>query len=550
MALIPINNQPVRMEPFPEETFACAHDEYCTHYTNSIVGDLIMVQMKQTPCGDNLVADGTFTIDNYLPYWAFTYGYWVINDNGTDVAGSATKIPGSAGTLTQAILPASTVIGDYFTITYTVTGMTDGVLTVLLGGNTSRVVTENGTYTDYVYMTVLSNLLLSFSADATFDGSVSNISGYQLIYNFTGAAKLVDLDDTIIGNMLVDILDDRVTFYYPLSGLAEGCYRVVVIDDCNDYFTIVAGTELINNPLITDPGSPEWGTYEVNASSTLTGGKIVQTTGAGANNITWIGNNDLADLIPLTGTYILQIRVITGAMADINMSLDIWSWDGVSFASGIDLIGSIPSLSANTTHLIQFVHSFDPASDGINFKFNNTYTLAGHDNEFLSINIKYIPVDTGVDEFGYRSNCLKVVADVGNMVKVIGSPVALADIGDDDIYSMDFLFSDVFTHLEMLLDLSFTNPHRPVNQNTYLYSSGSKDKTHAYLDKAWDLVFHAVDENAHDVISTMMQMEYTYINGNRYICEDKEYTADWAKGEAGLAESVVEVSRVGKVIFK
>ena len=553
MALVPIKNQPVMMQPFPEETFMCDRDEFCLTYSNDVAltDDFITLQMKQTPCGDDLVTDGNFTEDNYLPYWTFTYGYWQINDNGTETEGSATKIPGSAGTLTQSIIPASSVVGDYYKLTYTITGMTAGTLTVLLGDNTSRIVTENGTYTDYTTLAVLTNQLLSFSADSTFDGNVSGVSCYQLLADFTAAALLIDLDGNEVEQLSYEIDDDRVNFSTgQVLNLAEGCYRIAVIDNCFDYINIIGGTEIMGDPLINNAAAWE---FVVDAASVVvSGGKMTITTGAGNNDFMANDTTSSAQVSPtLIGlTKLIRITIVTGAIASLPIAVNVYTADNSGLAQ-TNLIATIPYLSANATHSIQVAHTFDANAYMILLEFVIDTNLASQVNEILSVSIKHTDLDAAVEEYGYRSNCIKVVSDLGNKVKIRGRVVD-SDTLDSTIdeSSMGFKFSEDFPELWMYIDLSFTNPHRPIKQDTYLYSTGSKKKTFATLDKAWDLVIHAVDENAHDVISTILNMEYCYINGNRYICEDKEYSADWAKGEASVAEAVVEVSRVGDVIFK
>jgi len=549
MALVPIKNQPIRMESFPEETFMCSTDQYCVHYLKDT--DDIIVQMKQTPCGDDLVDDGTFTEDNYLPYWAFAYGYWEINDNGTEEAGSATKIPGSSGTLTQDVLTSSNVVvNDYLKLTYTVTGMTAGQLTVLLGGNTSRVVTENGTYTDYVLMIVVSDMLLSFSANSTFDGSVSEVSCYLLKHNFDGAAILQDLDGNLVASpTLTDYADDRVIFTWNTDSIDEGCYRVAIVDECDPLFTGVTNVELNLDVPIDDSPPGGWLLGGSGATGAISGGFWSQTTVAtAAQNLNRAGRGFAAAIAD--GTYVFKVEIITGSQ-DTDRSdstLEVWLCDGF-YTTGSSNLVTITNPQPNLTYTLYVIAAKVTSDVGfLIIQDNRGSSTAGQVNQVASVSIKYGDVLSVTNIYGYESNCLKVKTDLDDMALFRGQTIE--DTNSVDEYSMGFYFITPFNHLQIRVPASFTNPHRPIKQDAYLYSTGSKKKTFAQLDKAWDLVIHAVDENAHDVISTILNMEYCYINGNRYICEDKDYSADWAKGEASVAEAVVEVSRVGDVIFK
>jgi hypothetical protein len=372
-----------------------------------------------------------------------------------------------------------------------------------------------------------------------------------LLADFTAAALLIDLDGNEVEQLSYEIDDDRVNFSTgQVLNLAEGCYRIAVIDDCFDYINIIGGTEIMGDPLINNAAAWE---FVVDAASVVvSGGKMTITTGAGNNDFMANDTTSSAQVSPtLIGlTKLIRITIVTGAIASLPIAVNVYTADNSGLAQ-TNLIATIPYLSANATHSIQVAHTFDANAYMILLEFVIDTNLASQVNEILSVSIKHTDLDAAVEEYGYRSNCIKVVSDLGNKVKIRGRVVD-SDTLDSTIdeSSMGFKFSEDFPELWMYIDLSFTNPHRPIKQDTYLYSTGSKKKTFATLDKAWDLVIHAVDENAHDVISTILNMEYCYINGNRYICEDKEYSADWAKGEASVAEAVVEVSRVGDVIFK
>jgi hypothetical protein len=100
------------------------------------------------------------------------------------------------------------------------------------------------------------------------------------------------------------------------------------------------------------------------------------------------------------------------------------------------------------------------------------------------------------------------------------------------------------------LNLQFSNPHSPIKTENYLYSNGRKKKAYAQVGKAWDLTFHAVDENMHDTIANIINCDQFTINGNEYITDEKEYTANYGpKGVDPVGESTIEVQKIENTRF-
>lgn len=112
--------------------------------------------------GSQLVTNGGFDTDT-----AWTKGTgWAIG------SGVATKTAGTASTLTPstAIVPT---VGRWYVVEYTIT-RTAGSLSVSIGAGTGAAKTASGTHREILCASTTDNL--TFSADATFDGTVDSVS--------------------------------------------------------------------------------------------------------------------------------------------------------------------------------------------------------------------------------------------------------------------------------------------------------------------------------------------------------------------------------------
>lgn len=116
--------------------------------------------------GSQLVTNGGFDTDT-----AWTKGTgWAIG------SGVATKTAGTASTLTPstAIVPT---VGRWYVVEYTIT-CTAGSLAVSIGAGTGAAKTASGTYREILCASTTGNL--TFSADATFAGTVDSVSVREL----------------------------------------------------------------------------------------------------------------------------------------------------------------------------------------------------------------------------------------------------------------------------------------------------------------------------------------------------------------------------------
>ncbi|PWU23406.1 hypothetical protein C5B42_03175, partial [Candidatus Cerribacteria bacterium 'Amazon FNV 2010 28 9'] len=133
---------------------------------------------------------------------------WTLNANWAFANNLFTHTTGATNTVTQALAAATS--GKAYSITYTVSGMTAGTITVSMGASgTAR--SANGTYTESIVST---STTLTFTPTSTFDGSISNFSVTQVNIPPSGGTATQLLTD---GNM-----EAAGTSAWTGSGLSKG----------------------------------------------------------------------------------------------------------------------------------------------------------------------------------------------------------------------------------------------------------------------------------------------------------------------------------------
>lgn len=127
------------------------------------------------------VTNGSFT--GSATGWTLGSG-WSYGSNAVAHAAS-----GGTATLTQTSM--NVVIGGVYTVTYTISGMTAGTVTVSIGGAAGTARSANGTYTQALTATTTGTL--TFTPTTTFDGTIDDVyAGVTLNFlPFTESPELV-----------------------------------------------------------------------------------------------------------------------------------------------------------------------------------------------------------------------------------------------------------------------------------------------------------------------------------------------------------------------
>lgn len=481
-----------------------------------------------------------------LACWEYTSTWTIDTDNDT-----ACHTPGTAGYLRASIYSTLTS-SDYLNVTFSIFGMSAGTITVKAGGNQLAVITESGTYSLWGTLGGTDSRL-TFEVDGPFDGCISpGVSHrYLSIAEVSTAARLIDSNNDVVTivDPLAEIIEDRIIYYLDTTLLADDCYTLSILDPCGD----VDGVTEINSdvPLST---SGSWtivediGTGPGVTTTVVSGGKMTQSKAANALGVSAVMNTYLWP----TGQqyYVVDIEFTTGTIQS-STEVALYLPNG-SATIYYPLKQNVLSNTTYSLNKIVGVLNQNPSTIGTAGNIYNKFGIGlyctdagGTTNEISSFSIRIKQYDPANQP--YISNCLSVRANTGNAKLIIG-------LSDSD-RSHGFIFTSNFPQLENRLQLSFTNPHHTNKNGGYNYSNGRKKKTYSANDKAWDLTYHKVDENKHDNIQAIMSMDHFYIgeltDNEEYYWEDKSYDPDWPKkGNTGLAESTVEVSRIDQGTYK
>ncbi len=235
-----IPNQPIVFEDSLDECNRSLAQCYCQKFQP---GDYLKFQFKQQPCGNDLICDGNFEDDSQNAGEVIDNACWLGDGNAgyygwlVGTPGAACHTPGSADDLTAVSPPFS--VGEYYKLTFIISGVTAGVLTVSAGDKVFEYDT-NGTKTIYFEADTTA---LIFSADTDWDGCITGVESYML--SNTIDIVLANLDGNLIANLVpfVDYKNEFITVVAKIDDITEqgsgdplayGKYQVIITDPCNE----------------------------------------------------------------------------------------------------------------------------------------------------------------------------------------------------------------------------------------------------------------------------------------------------------------------------
>jgi len=548
MALIPIMGQPVNLLPDSEQTFTCDDGvSYCVLYGKE-AGDegtppeRIMFEMKQEPCGSTLVSNGGFTDGSS---WTVVDGSIVFAD------GKANHIVGTSAELSQSIIDID--LGTYYKIDVTVTGMSGGTLDIYFtqSGSYSVQITENGIYTFYLYnLTDNDNITFVWSSDC--DASISGVSVFKLLDSTEITANLLDADDVIVSPLDIAQFDEFILFSIATSSLTDGCYSVEIIDPC----PFASGM----TPLFASPDFANPSDWTVTANSPTAS---IATLGPPYGNV-FLFDEDNSVPSPVWAKATQAFAIPTGVKLLLKITVDLCNLGGDSLLNNLVIFaadgGDVQELlrkninqcisGLSTFYVVVDASFLSPSNLDMGVWIDDNSPSSGNFSFTEYVQVEYAVITNGTSGY-FKSNCLTVTTDTTGTRLVEG----FADLTDTSSSpsrgrSLGFLFVEDYFWLKARLGLSFTNPHSPIKTENSLYSNGEKSKIYAQVSKAWDLTFHAADENMHDTIANIINCDRFTIDGVEYMTDEKEYTANYgAKGAATVGESTIEVQKVNGTRF-
>lgn len=528
MPIVTIPNQPINLDP-PQRDECNIGDgrEYCTMYNGS---DYAYLQFKQTPCGANKVANGNFSATPPDQGWTLDAGWTAIANSigGSLTDGTVVHTPGTIDYLIQ-LIPFTT--GKYYKITITVGNRTAGGVEIILGGTSLGSITSNGEFTLYGYAAGGNNLQIK--ANSAFDGYVAYISCYELRNDYS--AVLVDADT--LGSVsqpsfTYTYQEDFVTVSWQWSGIAYGCYKVLIGDPCNPG----SSTEILTNPSFDTTSN--WTIDDVGGGApmmSIFGGNLVVQTPKNNPGVvdTEVGYQLLPDR---TGTCCYRATITFGTIDAALSGFQFIVGIGNSSYSGFDSGYFTPT--SNTTYTFDFCGVNFATIANRRFFIGVTGTYPNSPNNLFariaSVSLRAI-YNCATGGSSFESNCLTVAAD---------HDCAKLTIGQCASGSVKYGFRwGSFLLAQRSRFLKF-NPFYPTEGEDYEYSNGRRALTFAKREKYYEGLFDYADETFHDATSTQILCDTFTIDGVEYFVSPDNYKPEWANnGNQQLAQSKIELRK-------
>lgn len=357
MAIVPIPNQPINIEPYVPDPCRTNYGGFCQKVAFS---DNLNFQFQKTPCEADLVTDGNFNAvgSELLTNGGFTGSStgWTLGAGWAYGSNKITCTPGSSGGFAQTGLTIAS--GKTYRVQITVTGRTAGYIQAVLGGAVSQELSTNESFTLYLTTTTIASSI-TFTNDTTFDGSVDLISLKEVApdwdtaweYQTTGSSNTDGMFCSIPGTggdlaQTISYLNGgyyKVTF--TVSGRTAGTLRLymggTVIDDITENGTFTKyGTSIGTNQLKFSATSTFDGCVSYVTSYKLVAafiyqllnqdGTVAATQPAAWNESTY-GDKVLVD-VELSGVPEGCYKVSVGDPCDLSAGAELLT--NASFASG------------------------------------------------------------------------------------------------------------------------------------------------------------------------------------------------------------------------
>lgn len=429
---------------------------------------------------------------------------WINNGDGT-----VTKVAGTASDLISSV--NSLPLGAYIRIGIRVTNQTAGSLDIVTDSSKGTI-TSNGTY--YFYDSDYNNDNVTFSADADFDGTISDISVvvysnyFNVILKDTKGATDYDLSSQLTFD------EDWVTLNYQLGSVDPGCYELCFYDACG----YNVNQELISDTGFTQAiGGTDWpSSVATSGSIAITGGELVVTQSGipltayvEANPTTWrtFAGNTLT---------VIDYSFTTSTVQSTGFTR-IQIYD-TSNGQELTLVTS-PVTGTLYEGTVSWPHAITNASN-IAIRIQSVGTN-GTKIELADMSLivrAYVPGE--MDE--YCSNCIEV-RDSDDCTLWIG--------GSNGSDAFGFHFANNW-QLGARVRAMMINPKYKGDSNRYADANGKYTVTRANSGKVYTLFIDYTDEHTHDwlrlaVLSDTVRIGAFTNTNNLYTAVDGDYEPEW-----------------------
>lgn len=465
---------------------------------------------------------------------SYTFADWDLNGNWNINDGIACCVGGTTGALEENV--ANYILnGEYWSLTFTVTGRTVGTITPYIANQAGLAISENGTFT--IYKTASADGVVKFVPSANFDGCISDPDA-RLLKNDYVASLEIDGDSYDI-SAYFEYYNQYVTLNYDpfVDDIPYGCFTIEVTDSCDVQFDEI----VTNGEFAGGSGNvcPNWtknndGTmYNFNSSNCA----LIRSS-SGQTNFPILKNDQNFNLV--AGNYEIEFEIISNTdTLGIGATVCL---DSVYFGSYFSTVG---------VHTIT-INGYDPSNPSIspinlqrvqvvgNFFFDG----APHTGTIVVDNVsvrRIAPFDAT-----YTSECVSYRESHPNSKLLRG-------YSNQPAYG--FEFENTGFKLEQRMTIKSYNPFQNKTKQISVSGNGNATLNYAESTKFWKVTTDFLSESAHTALSAMIDMDVFEIGDNednleQYVAEADSYNPDWRDGDYDLAPFSMNVRKAtGGTLF-
>jgi hypothetical protein len=466
--------------------------------------------------GNDLVTNGAFSVD---ASWTKGSG-WTIGLNRASHSGGG-------GELSQTVsgLRAST----YYKLIFSVSSYSNSqTMLVSLTGDVVKTINTNGTYTVYWFTdSTLTNKILKFTPHTS---TTLNIDDVQLYEMSTVVYGIKDLNDQVVKTVSngtgVTYYQTTASIEVDWSDVEEGCYRLFLIDNSNNLFTPGDdGTfEDTSDPGGTPPS--DWSISIGTGASTLqrssnfahsgTYSLISPLAASFSTGVTTLWETSGGIAVQANSDYIIEGYVLNGGSAAAYEGARIYflptTAGTTSNAGGIDSNVYVLSSTTGVWNYVRVLfNSGDNTSIDIKAIINFRSAKTGGGSIYIDDVTIRGPIETESECFTLGEfSCTKLLSWSNN----------------ENAYGHTFE-GTVFQH-ELRVNSKLWKPKYPKDRKeVFVDSVGHRTILTSRTKKEQILTIQHLPEYLHDALSIGVEHDNFYIDGEKYINEENDYSPSW-----------------------
>lgn len=482
---------------------------------------------------------GTASVDNVILephqycYNGAGWTYDTVTNKYTHIAGTAVAL--------QALVDFVNV-GKTYKFKVVVTAATVGTFQIVCGAMGSDLLSGNGTFTRYLNAGSATGFNIVPSSD--FDGTIEITEIYALTEPTD--LYLVDMNNNDIADLtgFYSFTDNKIDILFTLAQLVadtgvneglvlNGCYKIRVSGLCNPI-----NADLVTNGAFNGGNAntcPSWSNNNGGSQYDFTGSNAQFLYGALPGEVKFPVLRNVTNPLMIAGTYEIRFDIISNT-----------DTTNIGITAALDTQGEAgsPYYSTVGTHVITL--DFDPDL--------SVDSIWGIQRLNLIANFRKAGVDTTgnivVDNVEVRrlqpleginySNCIQF-ADEWPCTKWIEATNPCLAHGFD--------FRGTFK-IGMRVKFLKWGAQNEIEENSYLHSDGTNERTYSRKDKKWQGKIDYVDEITHDAMVVALLSKTFTIDGEQYFLKGNQYkTSPNKSGRFSLSQARFELSKMTSATF-